>query len=271
MGGPNVPDLSGRRFGMLTVISQSVEVVDGKRQSVCHCRCNCGKYVDVPAFCLSRKDGSPPKQQRLSCGCKRYVEDLSGRRIGILSVIRKTGTTPKGGTMYLCRCDCGKEKEIAAYQLASGEAKSCGCLLRERQKSLGSLSAKGVAASHTPKVEAARYRTNHNDGSDYVERTAARLKTALSDSAVFVDGTNVPALMNPAPQGKNPYRGVCWNKRKKSWMAYCEVRKKRWCKCGFKTPEQAKAARDEMQEQMIAESGLEETIEKRRMIEEETK
>lgn len=203
-----------------------------------------------------------------SCGCARYVDDLTGRRIGLLTVIRKSGTTPKGGTMYFCHCDCGKDKEIAAYQLASGAAKSCGCLLRENQESFWRFSDNGVAASHTPDVESARYQTNHRAGSNYVARTASRLESSLSASLVFADNTNVPALIHTHPQGKNPYRGVCWNKRKKSWMAYCCVQGRKWTKYGYKTPEQAKAARDEMQEQMIADADLEETIEKRKRLEE---
>lgn len=264
-------DLTGKRFGMLTVLEQTVEIYKGKRQSVCRCLCDCGRETLVPASRLARRDGTEPKMPTRSCGCSRHVENLTGRRIGRLTVLRKSGTTPKGGTMYLCRCECGNEKEIAAYQLASGDTKSCGCLLQEHQKSFGRFCDSGVFASHTPAAEAARYQTNHRSGSGYIAQTATRLEIALSESLVMVDNTNVPALINPQPLGNNPYRGVCWNKQKNCWMAYCTVQGRRWRKYGFKTPEQAKEARDKMQSLMIEDSGLEKTIDQRRRIQHKKK
>lgn len=37
----------------------------------------------------------------------------------------------KGDAIWLCRCDCGQEKEVAALLLKSGNSKSCGCLQKE--------------------------------------------------------------------------------------------------------------------------------------------
>lgn len=33
----------------------------------------------------------------------------------------------KNGSLWLCRCICGKEKEVQQYQLTSGLSNSCGC------------------------------------------------------------------------------------------------------------------------------------------------
>lgn len=35
--------------------------------------------------------------------------------------------------MWRCRCDCGKETTVPYNNLASGNTKSCGCLLREHE------------------------------------------------------------------------------------------------------------------------------------------
>lgn len=37
---------------------------------------------------------------------------------------------------FLCKCDCGKEKEVLLYTLRNRKSKSCGCLMREVNKKL---------------------------------------------------------------------------------------------------------------------------------------
>lgn len=36
------------------------------------------------------------------------------------------------GEKYLCKCDCGKIKEIRKYDVLNGKTKSCGCLQKQR-------------------------------------------------------------------------------------------------------------------------------------------
>lgn len=54
-------------------------------------------------------------------------QDLTGERFGKLLVLRRADSR-NGRTRWLCRCDCGNEKEVAAQALKSGKTKSCGCL-----------------------------------------------------------------------------------------------------------------------------------------------
>lgn len=57
--------------------------------------------------------------------------DLTGRQFGHLTVLRraedKIRANGKKKTVWLCRCDCGKEKNILGENLRKGSAKSCGC------------------------------------------------------------------------------------------------------------------------------------------------
>lgn len=53
--------------------------------------------------------------------------DLTGNRYGRLLVLRR-GDSKKKQTAWLCRCDCGKEKNIQAGNLKTGVSNSCGCL-----------------------------------------------------------------------------------------------------------------------------------------------
>ena len=65
----------------------------------------------------------------------RTPTDLTGMSFDRLTVIKRAGTHafPNGRTqsVWLCRCVCGKEKEIGRTTLIQGCTKSCGCLGEE--------------------------------------------------------------------------------------------------------------------------------------------
>jgi hypothetical protein len=107
-------DLLGQRFGRLLVSEQ----VDGYHYE---CICDCG---NKKIFTRSHLIGGVK-----SCGCLRHEkEDLSGMKFGMLTVIKRVGENNRRSPIYLCRCDCGKEKEILAKSFKYGGTKSCGCL-----------------------------------------------------------------------------------------------------------------------------------------------
>lgn len=66
--------------------------------------------------------------------------DLTGQRYGKLVVLRPVGKNKFGGSMWLCRCDCGTEKAVSLNALRNGYTKSCGCLERENRKAFGTRS-----------------------------------------------------------------------------------------------------------------------------------
>ena len=61
--------------------------------------------------------------------------DLSGTRIGMLTVLHPVITTPYSKKTYLCQCDCGNTCERNARTLSvairDGSMSSCGCYTRE--------------------------------------------------------------------------------------------------------------------------------------------
>lgn len=56
--------------------------------------------------------------------------DLIGKRFGRLTVIAFAGTV-KQQSLWLCRCDCGREKVVRGRCLQNGNTRSCGCLRSE--------------------------------------------------------------------------------------------------------------------------------------------
>lgn len=126
-------DIIGEKYGLLTVCSY-LEKVNGMHYYLCDC--SCGKTgIRVSRSSLLKGDTR-------SCGClhkqagERVTEDLSGRHFGRLHVIgrapRRVSASGKARrTMWLCECECGTVKEIAARALKTGMTTSCGCLQKE--------------------------------------------------------------------------------------------------------------------------------------------
>lgn len=56
--------------------------------------------------------------------------DLTGRKFGRLTVIRRNGSL-HGHALWTCRCICGSASDIASGDLLSGKTLSCGCLKKE--------------------------------------------------------------------------------------------------------------------------------------------
>lgn len=56
--------------------------------------------------------------------------DITGNKYGRLTVIRENGKNGKN-IIWLCKCDCGKEVSVIAYNLKNGHTRSCGCFQKE--------------------------------------------------------------------------------------------------------------------------------------------
>lgn len=56
----------------------------------------------------------------------------NGTRFGRWVVLAFTGRDRNGQNRWLCRCDCGVEREVTGTNLRRGLSQSCGCLQRER-------------------------------------------------------------------------------------------------------------------------------------------
>nr|WP_297873513.1 hypothetical protein [uncultured Blautia sp.] len=122
-------DLTGKRFGRLTVIKKDhIHIVpSGGKYWKYLCKCDCGNEVSVLSNSL--RNGAV-----VSCGCYRKerlhektFKNLSGGRYGRWLVLEEFKMENEK-TYWLCQCDCGTRKYVRADQLLSGDSKSCGCL-----------------------------------------------------------------------------------------------------------------------------------------------
>lgn len=60
------------------------------------------------------------------------LKDLTGYRVGRLTVIERKGSDKNKKALWLCRCECGNEKIISSNRLLNKKPTlSCGCLAKE--------------------------------------------------------------------------------------------------------------------------------------------
>jgi len=66
----------------------------------------------------------------------RFI-DLTGKKFGRLVPMKFVGKDKSHHTLWLCRCDCGREKIINSHGLKNGNTRSCGCLRIDRTSKTG--------------------------------------------------------------------------------------------------------------------------------------
>lgn len=114
-------DMTGKRYGMLTVIEYVGK--DKFNNALWRCKCDCGQEKIVNRKRLISGDTR-------SCGCL-HERRLAGQKFGRLLVIEKVGTNEARHNVWRCKCDCGNEIQVSATDIVSGHTRSCGCLMRE--------------------------------------------------------------------------------------------------------------------------------------------
>lgn len=119
-------DLTGQRFGNLTVLERIENYITPKGHSCVQwrCQCDCGNIRNVISSNLL--NGTTTKCEE--CTKKKY--DLTGQTFGELKVLRRIEDYVSSGgnvfVQYLCLCSCGQYKTVTALKLRSGHTKSCG-------------------------------------------------------------------------------------------------------------------------------------------------
>ena len=59
------------------------------------------------------------------------TKDLTGKKYGRWTVIRRDTNDKNNRSRWVCECECGNTKTLKLCDLRNGRSKSCGCLRRE--------------------------------------------------------------------------------------------------------------------------------------------
>lgn len=179
------------------------------------------------------------------------LKDLTGLKFNRLTVIERDNTRTNG-VYWICLCECGKRVSVKAYNLTSGETKSCGCLnnenIRRKQRNsadlagqtignfeviryvgsnkLGTLwECKCLLCEKIKVIPAAWIKQNKSCGclaNKTKSENVKRYQDKLSDIK-----SNV-SILREAPNRNNTtgVRGVCYIKSKKMYLAYISYQNK---------------------------------------------
>ena len=116
----NVQDLTGMTFNRLTVIGLSHRKASGLYCWLCKCVCGNERVVGSTVLKMGHTK---------SCGCLnlervrvRRRDDLTDKRFGRWVVL-----SYRGSNHWMCRCDCGTEREVIGTAMRRGVSSSCGC------------------------------------------------------------------------------------------------------------------------------------------------
>lgn len=119
-------DITGQQFGRLTVLYKTR--TDKNGHSYWMCQCECGNQKEISATNLK-------SNRTLSCGClqkemtsKAHLIDLTGKKFGKLTVIKRDENKLSTKTKWICQCDCGTILSVEGSNLKNNHTTSCGCI-----------------------------------------------------------------------------------------------------------------------------------------------
>lgn len=205
--------------------------------------------------------------------------DLTGQRFGRLTVLKEVEPRIVSGKPFrrwLCRCDCGVEKEMFQNALtASNHAvQSCGCLGRKKRRGymkdmagqrFGRLTV--LEATRLPEPDSngntLAWRCRCDCGEEVIRRRKDLLSGRVNSCGCWLpeksrrsiveqnvlkryDGTSISAIDPKRGANKNSksgVKGVYWNKREKRWIAKIGIKGKSITLGRFRTLEEAAEAR----------------------------
>lgn len=214
------------------------------------------------------------------------VIDLTGKRFGNLTVVKRAENTKQGMAQWLCKCDCDNEIITTGNNLRSRHTKSCGCLRIESQykshKKYNMYDLSGeYGIGYTSKGEEFYFDLEDYDKiKDYcwhinkegyvVSKQAIMMHRVVTDCPVdkLVDHKHGDDTRNdnrkenlrvctrsennrnrkPKLDTKSGAVGVAWHSKNKKWMAQITINKKHIYLGSFDNKEDAINARKDAEE-----------------------
>ena len=128
-------DLTGQKYGKLTVLKKSEQRTSGGRIQW-ECKCECGNKI------LATGDHLRSGHTK-SCGCLQKqiareinFKDISNQRFGKLIAIANEKSNSQGAAIWKCKCDCGNIIYVRGMDLRNGHTTSCGCSISKGEEKI---------------------------------------------------------------------------------------------------------------------------------------
>lgn len=117
-------NLIGTKYGKLTVSGVTGVIYDNTY--VLDLVCECGEHIKaIPKqLKLYGKNGNLMCNK---CLAEKLNDDLTGQKIGMLTVIKPADYRLSGSIVWHCKCDCGNECDIPTFAFRKHNVNNCGC------------------------------------------------------------------------------------------------------------------------------------------------
>lgn len=233
---PKKVDLLGKKIGKLLVVEKLGKRPNrGGQEWLCHCDCGRDDYVATTSS-LNKKVGVR------SCGCyskevrlknlnSQEKEDLTGRKIGRLLIVKEV-TSAEPGRHWLCICECGNEEYVTSTSHLNRECemKSCGCYGKDLVKELSK-------------------QYTRNATKEMYQEASKKIKETMKANNELVENTRISSISNKKlrSDNKSGHAGVTFKDNK--WVARISVSGVEHHLGSFVTKEEAIAARIDGEEQ----------------------
>lgn len=194
-----------------------------------------------------------------------------GERFGHWKVIGLSEKTDKSQNKYfLCRCDCGTVRDIAAHKLTSGRSKSCGCARTKDMtgEKIGRLTFLKVSGSDEggrriwlcqcdcgnlveKTINQARYSPScgcikKGAASKTLEKNAEKLR--------YLDGTCINSFFQKLSKNNSSgIKGVTWDKTRQKWQAQIMFKRKAYNLGRYDKKDDAIRARQSAEKELFGE------------------
>ena len=90
-----------------------------------------GEATDFLLRCNTPAETWTTTSNKGTCPIMSKFVDLTGRKFGELTVVRRVENHRSGQAMWLCTCSCGGEHKATSHNLTCGDVRTCGCLSRK--------------------------------------------------------------------------------------------------------------------------------------------
>lgn len=112
-------DLTGQKFGKWTVVEKRRNPSGGSTMWLCKCECGTEQVVRGKDL---RKGKTTQCEHCARKAPKPYVPiDMAGRHFGKWTVVDRV----RRNEIWLCRCDCGRMRQVTRSDLESGKSTQC--------------------------------------------------------------------------------------------------------------------------------------------------
>lgn len=232
---PKKVDLLGKKIGKLLVVEKLGKRLNrGGQEWLCHCDCGRDDYVATTSS-LNKKVGVR------SCGCyskevrlknlnSQEKEDLTGRKIGLLLIVKEV-TSAEPGRHWLCICECGNEEYVTSTSHLNRECevKSCGCYGKDLVKELSK-------------------KYTRNATKEMYQEASKKIKETMKANNELVENTRISSISNKKlrSDNKSGCTGVTFKDNK--WVARISVSGVEHYLGSFVTKEEAIVARKDGEE-----------------------